>query len=145
MQKQFQGLVAVGGRVLIALIFLMSAIGSKIPKFTNVAEYMASEGVPIPRIMLSGAIVFLIIGSFSIIVGYKVRFGAGMLLVFLLLATYFFHDFWGVEGEEKEAQMIQFMKNLSLMGTMLFLIANGAGPISMDASTNAKPLEQQSN
>lgn len=137
MQNKIQGLVAVGGRILIAVIFLMSAVGNKIPKFNDVAGYMASESVPMPKLMLAGAIVFLIVGSLSIIAGYKVHFGAGLLLVFLLLATYFFHDFWTFEGQEQEAQMIQFMKNLSLMGTMLFLIANGAGPMSVDARTNA--------
>lgn len=120
------------GRVMIATIFLMSAVGNKIPKFNDVAGYMASEGVPIPQVMLAGAIVFLIAGSLSIIVGYKARSGAAFLLVFLVLATYFFHDFWNFEGQEQQMQMIQFMKNLSLMGTMVFLISNGSGAMSLD-------------
>jgi putative oxidoreductase len=52
--------------------------------------------------------------------------------VFLVLATYFFHDFWTFEGQERQMQTIQFMKNLSLMGTMVFLIANGSGRWSLD-------------
>ena len=51
------------GRLMIATIFLMSAVGNKIPKFNDVATYMASEGVPLPQVMLAGAIVFLIAGS----------------------------------------------------------------------------------
>ena len=82
--------------------------------------------------MLGGAIAFLLVGSASVITGYKVRWGASLLLVFLALATYFFHDFWTFEGEAREAQMIQFMKNLSMMGTMVFLIANGGGALSFD-------------
>ena len=121
------------GRIMIAAIFLMSAVGNKIPKFNDVAGYMASEGVPLPQVMLAGAIVFLVAGSLSIIVGYKARTGAALLLVFLVLATYFFHDFWTFEdAQAKQDQMIQFMKNLSLMGTMVFLIANGAGTMSLD-------------
>ena len=133
MQNLIRGILAVVGRVMIATIFLMSAVGNKIPKFSDVAGYMASEGVPLPELMLAGAIVFLIAGSLSIIIGYKVRFGAALLLMFLILATYFFHDFWTFEGKERQAQMIQFMKNLSLMGTMVFLMANGAGSMSLDA------------
>ncbi len=53
--------------------------------------------------------------------------------MFLVLATYFFHDFWNFEGQEQQMQMIQFMKNLSLMGTMVFLMANGAGGMSLDS------------
>ena len=120
-------------RLMIAIIFLMSAVGNKIPNFNSVVGYMTSEGVPFATPMLIGAIAFLIAGSLSIVVGYHTRIGAGLLLVFLVLATYFFHDFWNFEGAEAQPQMIQFMKNLSLMGTMLFLIANGAGDVSLDA------------
>ncbi len=66
-----QGLVTVLGRIMIATIFLMSAVGNKIPNFNKIAGYMASEGVPLPKLMLAGAIVFLIAGSLSIIVGFK--------------------------------------------------------------------------
>jgi putative oxidoreductase len=112
---------------MITMIFLMSAIGNKIPNFSAVIKYMASEGVPFPSVMLVGAILFLIIGSLSVVTGYRIRIGAGMLLIFLILATYFFHDFWTFEGEAAQQQMIQFLKNLSLMGTMVFLMANGGG------------------
>jgi putative oxidoreductase len=68
----------------------------------------------------------------SVILGYQARIGALLLLVFLVLATYFFHNFWALEGKEAEAQMIQFMKNLSMAGAMVFLIANGSGAWSLD-------------
>ena len=82
--------------------------------------------------MLGGAIAFLLVGSASVVTGYQARWGASLLLVFLALATYFFHDFWTFEGEARDAQMIQFMKNLSMMGSMVFLIANGPGALSFD-------------
>ncbi|TWT95525.1 DoxX family protein [Neorhodopirellula pilleata] len=128
-------------RIMIATIFLMSAVGNKIPKFDSVTEYMAAEGVPMPQVALVGAIVFLIAGSLSVIAGFKIRIGAALLLVFLALATYFFHDFWTFEGQEQQTQMIQFMKNLSLMGTMVFLMANGAGQLSLDAKLAAPKSE----
>lgn len=120
------------GRVFIAVIFLMSAVGNKIPQFSSVVGYMESKGVPLPNLMLVGAIAFLIAGSLSVIAGYKTRVGATLLLVFLILATYFFHNFWALEGDAKQAEMIQFMKNLSMSGAMLFLIGNGGGAWSMD-------------
>lgn len=128
-----EGLVSLAGRTMIATIFLMSAVGNKIPQFNNVAGYMASEGVPFAKVMLAGAIGFLIVGSLSIIVGFKARIGAGLLFVFLVLATYFFHDFWTIQdAQAQQGQMIHFMKNLALMGTMLFLMANGPGRMSLD-------------
>ena len=133
------GVGTVMGRLMIATIFLMSAVGNKIPKFNDVAGYMASEGVAMPQVMLAGAIVFLILGSVSIAVGFKARTGAGLLLVFLVLATYFFHDFWTYEdAAEKQQQMIAFMKNPSLMGTMTFLIFNGSGAMSLDAPATSR-------
>ena len=93
---------------------------------------MEKVGVPAPQLMLSGAISFLIVGSLSVALGFKARWGASLLLVFLVLATYYFHAFWLLEGPEQQAQMIQFMKNLSLVGAMLMVIANGSGPMSLD-------------
>ncbi|MEW4453217.1 DoxX family protein [Bremerella sp. JC817] len=127
-----RGVLAVVGRLFIVTIFIMSALGNKIPQFSSVVEYMASEGVPAPQVMLAGAIVFLIVGGLSILLGFYARFGAILLFTFLVLATYFFHDFWTFEGEAAQMQTIQFMKNLSMMGTMLFIMAVGSGPWSLD-------------
>ena len=132
MPSPLNGPATLAARVFIALIFLMSAVGNKIPKFGEVVNYMTAEGVPMPQSALIGAIAFLIVGSISIVVGYKARVGAALLLIFLILATYYFHDFWTFEGSDRQQQMIQFMKNLSMMGAMLFLMANGPGSLSLD-------------
>ncbi|QEH34505.1 Inner membrane protein YphA [Aquisphaera giovannonii] len=148
MPRTLQGLVSVVGRVLLCTIFLMSAVGNKIPNFRAVAGAMAKEGVPAPQVMLAGAIVFLIAGSVSVVLGYGARIGAALLLAFLVLATYYFHDFWTVaDPQAKQEQVIQFMKNLGLMGAMLLVIANGTGPMSLDgcrplaAGRASTPLE----
>ena len=140
MNTQLQGIITVIGRIMLSMIFLMSAVGNKVPNFNQVAGYMASEGVPAAQLMLVGAIVFLIAGSVSVIVGFKARIGATLLLIFLVLATYFFHDFWTFEdAAEKQQQMIQFMKNMALMGAMIFVIANGSGPMSLDTKGRSEP------
>lgn len=126
--------LSVLGRVMLCGIFFLSAVGNKIPKFTETASVMGQVGVPAPQIMLAGAIVFLIVGSLSLAAGYKARIGAGLLFVFLVLATYYFHAFWKLEGAEAQAQLIQFMKNGALMGAMLFVMANGSGAGSLDGS-----------
>ena len=124
--------LSVVGRALIVGIFLVSALLNKIPNFSGVAEVMAAEGVPLPKIMLGGAIALLVLGSASVLLGYKARVGAGMLLVFLVAATYFFHDFWNMPSERKGMEVTQFLKNASLMGTMLLIMANGVGSGSLD-------------
>ncbi len=94
MPRTVQGILAVIGRVLLCTIFFMAAVGNKIPNFSKVAELMESVGIPAPQVMLIGAIIFLIAGSVSVVLGYQSRVGASLLLVFLILASYYFHAFW---------------------------------------------------
>lgn len=141
-----QGSSTLVGRVLLVLIFLLGALGNKIPNFSATAEQMAANGVPLPKVALVGAIVFLILGSLSIIVGYKARYGAALLLIFLLAASFYFHDFWTyapdthytlstdpmVRRQVAQMELIHFMKNMALMGAMLIIMANGSGVMSLD-------------
>ena len=138
MKTVLHGLLTVLGRIMIAAIFLMSAVGNKIPKFDDVAKLMGSVGIPQPQVMLAGAILFLVAGSLSIIFGYRARIGAALLFVFLALATYYFHDFWRDQGARQQEQLVQFLKNLSLMGTMIFLMTNGSGAMSLDKKGSSK-------
>ena len=133
MFESLRGPLTLLGRLLLATIFFMAAVGNKIPHFNDVAKIMESVGVPTPQFMLVGAIVFLLLGSLSVIAGYKARIGAVLLLTFLVLASYYFHPFWKLEGQAQQEQMIHFMKNLSMMGAMLFIVANGSGPMSLDS------------
>src|ERR1700746_2589921 len=132
MFQVLRGPLTVLGRLLLCTIFFMAAVGNKIPHFGDVAKVMGDVGVPAPEFMLVGAIVFLVAGSLSVILGYKARIGAVLLFTFLVLASYYFHPFWKLEGQAQQEQMIQFMKNLSMMGAMLFIAANGSGPFSLD-------------
>lgn len=120
------------GRVLLCAIFFLSAVGEAIPHFKETTVKLTDAGVPYPQVALVGAIVFLILGSVSVAIGLKARIGALLLLVFLVLATYYFHDFWNYEGDAQQQAMIAFMKNLALAGAMLLVIGNGAGPWSLD-------------
>jgi putative oxidoreductase len=121
------------GRFFLAAIFLMATLGNKIPHFAETTKLMGYVGIPVPEFTLVGVIAFLLVGSLSVILGFRARIGAGLLLTFLVLASYFFHPFWKPEGFEQQMQMIQFMKNLSMSGAMLFIMANGSGPASLDS------------
>ena len=110
MNPTLRGLLTLVGRVFLCTIFFMSAVGNKIPNFHGVVEIMKSAGIPAPQVLLPGAITFLVVGSISVVLGYQARLGAVLLLVFLVLATYFFHNFWALEPPQAELQLIQFMK-----------------------------------
>lgn len=119
--------VPVAGRVLLALIFFMSGVG-KIGDFAGTQQYMAAFGMPLTALFLVGAIVFEIGGALSLMAGFKARWGALALIVFLIPATLIFHtDF------ADQQQVIQFLKNLAILGGLLMVVAYGAGPWSLDA------------
>src|SRR3954447_14034434 len=121
----FQGALSVLGRLLLVTIFLSSALMNKIPIYQGVVGVMQSAGVPLPQLSLAVTIVLLLAGGTSVLLGYRARVGASMLAVFLVLATYYFHAFWAVPAEQAQGQMVHFMKNLGLLGAMLFVVANG--------------------
>ncbi len=133
MPPALQGPLSLLGRILLAAIFFMSAVGNKIPKYHEVVGVMEKVGVPAPQVLLPGAIAFLILGSISLVLGFRARLGALLLFIFLVLATYYFHAFWKIDDPKAAGeQMIQAMKNAALMGAMLFIMANGSGAWSLD-------------
>ena len=133
MASMSQGLVSFLARLMIAAIFLASAIGNKIPQFQATANYMQTEGVPNPKLALFGAIGLLLLGGLSVVAGAWTRIGSLFLLVFLAAATFYFHDFWRfADPTQRQLQTIQFMKNLAIGGGLLALIAYGGGAWSVD-------------
>jgi putative oxidoreductase len=114
------------GRILLVLIFLHSGIG-KIENFEGTAQYMAKYGMPYTSFFLFGAAIFELAGSVFVILGYYARFGALLLLLFLIPTTIIFHT-----NFDDPNQMIHFMKNVSMFGGCLILLAVGAGRFSLD-------------
>lgn len=128
--------LSVLARLLLTAVFILSAF-NKITGFSGTQGYMAAKGMPATGFLLAGAIVFLLVGGFSVLLGYKARIGALLLIIFLVPATLIFHNFWAVAPEEAQGQMIHFMKNLGLLGGLLHIAANGAGPGSLDSRTGS--------
>jgi putative oxidoreductase len=114
------------GRILLGLIFLNSGVG-KIGNLEGTAQYMAKFGMSHTSFFLFGAIVFELVGSISVILGYFTRLGALLILLFLIPTTLIFHT-----NFSDRIQMIMFMKNVSMFGGCLFLFATGAGRLSLD-------------
>ena len=114
------------GRILLVLIFLKSGLG-KIENFQGAAQYMAKFGMPYTNFFLVGAIFFELVGSITVILGYFARFGAVLLLIFLIPTTLIFHNIF-----KDPPMMIQFMKNVSMFGGLLVLLSFGPGRFSFD-------------
>ena len=118
------------GRILYAAIFISAAPGH----FTaGTIAYAAGKGVPLASIAvpLSGIIAFL--GGLSILAGYKARYGAWLIVIFLLPVTVMMHNFWAIaEPMAARIQYIMFMKNLSMLGGAFLVAYFGSGPLSLD-------------
>ena len=116
------------GRILIALIFILSGFG-KITGFAATAAYMTSKGMPSAEVLLVPAILIELGGGLLLVVGYKARWAALAIAAFLVPTTLIFHN---PLGPDAQAQMTQFLKNLSIMGGMLLVAAYGPGAWSVD-------------
>jgi uncharacterized membrane protein YphA (DoxX/SURF4 family) len=75
--------------------------------------------------LLGGAIFCQLIGGLSILLGIRVRMGAFLLILFIVPVTVLFHHFWLMQEPDRQAEMIEFMKNISILGGLLLLLAYG--------------------
>jgi len=119
------------GRVLRALIFISAGYG-KITGFDGTVGYMQAYNVPMTQVLAVLAIIVELGGGLMIAVGWKARWAAAAIFIFVLIASFIFHAFWAEPADQAQLQNIMFMKNLAIMGGMLYIIVYGSGPLSVD-------------
>jgi len=130
-KQKSQDMIVLLGRILISQIFIISGI-DKILNFVSTAAQMAQAGVSYSESLLVIAIILELAGGVMILLGWKARWGAFFIFVFVALVTYTFHSFWTYEPLQAINQMHHFMKNLAMMGGALYIMAYGAGKYSLD-------------
>ena len=121
--------IPLAARICLCSIFLKAGIG-KILGFGGTAEMMAARGLPIPEVLLIFTIAFQLLGGLSLLLGYKVKIGSILLILFLIPATLVFHN-----PLADPSQINDFLKNIGLIGGLLMVIYAGAGALSIDNST----------
>ncbi|MFO1206959.1 MAG: DoxX family protein [Burkholderiales bacterium] len=119
------------GRYLLAILFVFSGWG-KITGFAGMTAYMASKGMPLPQALLPGAILVELGGGLALMLGWKARWAALAIFLFCIPTTLIFHNFWALPPDQAQNQMIHFLKNLALMGGLLYVVAFGPGALSLD-------------
>jgi putative oxidoreductase len=117
------------GRLLFVLIFLMAG-------FTHFARqtigFAASQGVPMASVLVPLSGLIALFGALSILLGYRARLGAWLIVIFLIGVTPM-HKFWGIaDPMMQQMQMVMFMKNLAMLGGALMITQFGSGPWSLD-------------
>ena len=124
-------LLLLSGRVLLGLIFVMSGV-RKLMGLDAFAASLADRGVPISGFMsILGAVVETV-GGAAVVIGLQTRWAAALIILFIIVATAISHRFWEFSGAARQMQQTQFMKNVSMLGGFLLLIACGGGRFSLD-------------
>ena len=120
------------GRLLLAALFLPAGI-SKLTGFSGTVGYISSVGLPLPEVGAALALIVEIGGGLALIAGFGTRLAALALAMFTLVASFFFHNYWGVAAEQQFVQQLLFFKNIAVAGGLFTLAALGAGAWSVDA------------
>ncbi|MGN6294062.1 MAG: DoxX family protein [Chitinophagaceae bacterium] len=130
-------LIVLIGRILFSFIFLESGFNHF---SAESIAYATSQNVPASSFLVPASGVLAIVGSISIILGYKARTGAWLIVIFLIPVTMMMHNFWTIaDPMMKQTQMAMFLKNISMLGGALLIAYFGAGPFSIDAWRKKKP------
>jgi putative oxidoreductase len=118
------------GRILIASIFLLSGI-SKLTDIPGTVAHMAAMNIPYPDTLAVVAGAAEVLGAIAIAMGFLTRIASAGLIVYMIPTTLIFHAFWNYAGEQRMPQMVNFMKNLAIIGGLAVLMAQGPGRFSI--------------
>ena len=133
------------GRILFAVLFIYAgatklfdiqatadAIAAKVMIPALIAPYTAQletlAGMPFPQILAIAAGAFEIIAGLMIALNFGVRFFAILLIIYIGLVTFYFHDFWNQTPPDNGKTLVDALKNLSLIGALFILAGYGRGP-----------------
>jgi putative oxidoreductase len=100
---------------------------------SQTVAYAASQGVPMASILVPFSGVLAVLGGLSILLGYRAKIGAWLIVLFLIGVTPKMHAFWAVgDPMMHQIQLIMFLKNVSMLGGALLITQWGSGPLSLD-------------
>jgi putative oxidoreductase len=132
MTNALQNPLNFAARLLMVALFLPAGIG-KLTGFAGTVGYISSVGLPFPALAAAVAASVEIVGSLALLAGFGTRIAALVLAAFTLVASFFFHAYWGVPADQAFMQQLLFFKNIAVVGGLLAIAAHGAGAWSLDA------------
>jgi putative oxidoreductase len=120
------------GRLLLAALFLPAGV-EKLLDLPGTIGAVTQAGVPLPSIAGPVGAAIEALAPLLLILGLFTRLGAVALIVFTAVASYYFHDYWTMAGADRMSNQINFWKNMAVIGGLFYVLAFGAGLISIDA------------
>lgn len=128
-----QSILPLAGRALISAIFIVAGI-RKAVFYAGTVGYFTKLGFPMPEVMVWLAIVIEVVGGIFLLIGFKTRATAWLLFLLTAIATFMAHRFWEFEPAQFQNQLNHFLKNLAVMGGLVYCAAYGPGRSSVDKS-----------
>jgi putative oxidoreductase len=125
-------------RILLAQVFIVSGLG-KWKAFAGTAAFMGNLGLPATQWLLVLTIALELGGGILLVLGWQARALALAFFVFTFLTAVVVHPFWNVQAPGLGGQLNNFMKNLAIMGGMLYVVIHGPGPLSLGANQRDAP------
>lgn len=119
------------GRILIGILFLVAGT-MKAMNIAGTTGYMTKLGFPAPELMAYLSTLIELASGVLLIVGWQTRRVAWLLVVYVSIATGMAHRFWEYEPAQRVNQINHFLKNLALIGAMLYIVISGPGSASVD-------------
>ena len=118
------------GRIFYSLIFVVASFSHFSQK---TIAYAVAQGVPLASVAVPLSGIMALLGGLSVAFGFKAKWGACLLILFLIPVTIMMHNFWAISDPMMaQIQQAMFMKNLALLGAALFISQMGSGPLSLD-------------
>jgi len=127
----YQSLLFLLARIFFAILFINAGIG-KIMNFETYLVGMTNQGMIYEEVFLVLSILIEIGCGLLVLFGWKTRMAALLLVIFVIVVNGIYHDFWTYEGQDALRQLRAFMKNLTVIGGLLYMMGSGPGKISFD-------------
>lgn len=122
------------GRALLSSIFIISAI-EKVTEWSRTVQTVSDKGLPLAPYFLAAAVAIELLGGLALLIGFRPRWSAALLFIYLIPVTLTMHNFWSAPGNEAQRQLVNFLKNLAIMGGLLTAASVNEDAVSARART----------
>jgi len=113
----------VAGQLLLAFLFLGTAVGNSTMKVKQHVDRMAAQGIPMPMLVLWIGFAMQYVGGLMVALDWRRDIGAVILIVFTVVASAIFHRYWEVQDPMRRHFHISFLfGNCGVIGGLLLLM-----------------------
>ena len=127
-----ESLAPLFGRLVLAWFFLTEAYHYALD-WNNTAVLLSMRNIPLPSVVLAAAVGGIVLGSVSLLLGFRTRAGAVVLIAIIVATTIALHNFWHIRAPiARNADYDIFARNVAIAGGLLILTGLGSGPFALD-------------